>query len=24
MNLNFEADKTGDVTAYSLKASIRF
>jgi hypothetical protein len=24
MNLNLEADKTGDVTAYSIKASIRF
>jgi len=24
MNVNLEADKTGDVTAYSLKASIRF
>ena len=24
MNVNLEADKTGDVTAYSLKASVRF
>ena len=24
MNVNLEADKTGDVTAYSIKASIRF